>query len=290
MNSIRIAIQGGPASFHDAAARQLHHDHLIETVPCTTFRSLSTALAGGAVDAAVMAIENTLAGSLLPNYSLLQEHHLHVTAEAWLPIDQNLMALPGQKLEDIRTVLSHPVALAQCSNFFLQHPHLQAQEAHDTADSAKAIQEQQLKGVAAIAGAAAAALYNLEVLEANVADSTNNFTRFLLLQREKTEIPATADKAILLFRKPLHTSTLTLLLSLLQKHQVEVKLLQTLPSTDARGFLVMELEAADLLQLQEAIAQVKPLVEKMQVLGPLQKAALPTTANTRQHKAILPTA
>ncbi|CAM3439671.1 prephenate dehydratase domain-containing protein [Pontibacter korlensis] len=278
MNRTRIAIQGGPASFHDAAARQLCQGNAVESVPHTTFRSLCTALEQGEVDAAVMAIENTLAGSLLPNYTLLQEHGLHVIAEHWLPIDQNLLALPGQNLTEIQTVLSHPVALAQCGAFLQQHPQLQPVETHDTADSARIILEQQLKNTAAIAGKAAATLYGLEVLASNIADSVDNYTRFLLLQRQNPEVAAGADKAILSFRKPLHTSTLTLLLSLLQKHQVELTLLQTLPTTDTRAHLVAELEAAHVEQLQEAIAQVRPLVEDMQVLGMLEKAARPSVA------------
>ncbi|MCX2742179.1 prephenate dehydratase domain-containing protein [Pontibacter anaerobius] len=287
MHKTRIAIQGGPVSFHDAAARQLLTGKTIETVNCTTFRSLCSALQQDGIDAAVMAIENTLAGSLLPNYTLLLEHHLHIAAELWLSVDQNLMALPGQSIADICTVVSHPVALAQCSGFLQQHPHLQPREMHDTADSAKMIQEQQLQNTAAIAGKAAAELYGLDILAENMADTTDNHTRFLLLQREQPAVPAAADKAILTFRKPLHTSTLTLLLSLLQKHQVELTLLQTLPSTDNRGSMVAEVEAEHVAQLQEAIAHIKPLVEELQVLGILQKAARPALAITEKETAAI---
>ncbi|WP_266204496.1 prephenate dehydratase domain-containing protein [Pontibacter kalidii] len=287
MNRTRIAIQGGPASFHDAAARQLLAGRSVETVPCTTFRSLCASLQQAEVDIAVMAIENTLAGSLLPNYVLLQEHGLHIAAEHWMPIDQNLMALPGQSIASLQTVLSHPVALAQCSGFLQQHPHLHPQETHDTADSAKLIQEQQLQHTAAIAGKAAAALYGLEILAAGIAESAHNHTRFLLLQREQPAIPATANKAILTFRKPLHTATLTLLLSLLQKHQVELALLQHLPSSEERGDMVAELEAEHVEQLQEAIAQVRPLVEELQVLGLLQKAARPLTSASEKETAAI---
>jgi len=287
MNKSRVAIQGGPASFHDAAARQLLPGTVLDAVHCATFSSLCVALQQGKAEAAVMAIENTLAGSLLPNYALLQEHHLHVVAELWLPIDQNLMALPGQRIADIQTVSSHPVALAQCKGFLHQHPHLQPQVTHDTADSAKAIQEQGLLATAAIAGRAAAELYGLQILAENIADSLQNHTRFLLLQREQPQVPAEADKAIVVFRKPLHTSTLTLLLSLLQKHQVELTLLQNLPSTEERGLLVAEVEAAQVSQLQEAITQVRPLVEELQVLGMLQKAARPQTVKTEVTTAIL---
>lgn len=272
MNKTRTAIQGGPASFHDAAARLLHSGTSVTTVPYTTFQGLCLALQQSEVDTAVVAIENTLAGSLLPNYTLLREHHLHAVKEIWLPIDQNLLALPGQRLEDLHTVLSHPVALAQCGHFLQQHPHLQPQETHDTADSARLIQEKQLNGTAAIAGTAAAELYGLEILVTHIADSAQNQTRFLLLQKEQAAIPTEANKAILTFRKPLHTSTLTLLLNLLQKHQVELTLLQTLPSAEERSYMVAELDAAH-VHLQQAIAQVRPLVEDMQVIGLLEKAA-----------------
>ncbi|PTX21051.1 prephenate dehydratase [Pontibacter mucosus] len=288
MKKSRVAIQGGPASFHDAAARQLLPGMPLEVAHCDTFSSLCVALQQGETDAAVMAIENTLAGSLLLNYSLLQEHRLHITAELWLSIDQNLMALPGQRIADIRTVSSHPVALAQCKGFLQRHPHLQPQVTHDTADSAKAIQEQGLMATAAIAGKAAAELYGLEILAENIADSLQNHTRFLLLQREQPEVPADADKAIVVFRKPLHTSTLTLLLSLLQKHQVELTLLQTLPAGEGRAQLVAEVEAPHVSHLQQAIAQVRPLVEDLQVLGILKQAARPQTSTvTKETAAIL---
>ncbi|TPE39572.1 prephenate dehydratase [Pontibacter mangrovi] len=275
MYETKIAIQGGPASFHDAAARQLLSGKRIVTVNCTSFRTLCAMVQQSEVDAAVMAIENTLAGSLLPNYALLQEHGLHVVAEHWMPIDQNLLALPGQSLAGIRDVLSHPVALAQCNGFLQQHPHLQPQETPDTADSAKLICERQLQNTAAIAGKAAAELYGLEVLQERIADNLHNHTRFLLLQKNCPPVSTTADKAILTFRKPLHTATLALMLSMLQKHQVELTMLQTLPATDLRGQLVAELEANHVDQLQEAIAQVRPLVEDLQVLGLLQKAPRP---------------
>ncbi|OKL39773.1 prephenate dehydratase domain-containing protein [Pontibacter flavimaris] len=287
MNRTRIAIQGGPASFHDAAARQLLAGNPVETVPCTTFRSLCAALQQAEVDVAAMAIENTLAGSLLPNYGLVQEYGLHIAAELWMPIDQNLMALPGQRIDALQTVLSHPVALAQCSSFLQRHPHLHPQETHDTADSAKLIQEQQLQNTAAIAGKAAAALYGLEILAEGIAESNQNHTRFLLLQREQPATLAIANKAILTFRKPLHTSTLTLLLSLLQKHRVELALLQHLPSTTERGDMVAELEAEHVEQLQEAIGQVRPLVEELQVLGLLQKAARPAATVSEKETAAI---
>ncbi|SFH19270.1 prephenate dehydratase domain-containing protein [Pontibacter chinhatensis] len=287
MNKSRVAIQGGPASFHDAAARQLLPGMPLEVAHRDTFSSLCVALQQGETDAAVMAIENTLAGSLLPNYALLQEHRLHITAELWLPIDQNLMALPGQRIAELRTVASHPVALAQCKGFLQQHPHLQPQVTHDTADSAKAIQEQGLRATAAIAGRAAAELYGLEILAENIADSPQNHTRFLLL-REQPEEPADADKAIVVFRKPIHTSTLTLLLSLLQKHQVELTLLQTLPAGEGRAQLVAEVEAPHVSHLQQAISQVRPLVEDLQVLGILKQAVRPDTSTiTKETAAIL---
>lgn len=127
----------------------------------------------------------------------------------------------------------------------------------------------------------------MEILAENIADTTYNHTRFLLLQREQPAVPATADKAILAFRKPLHTATLTLLLSLLQKHQVELTLLQSLPSTDSRGSMVAEVEAEHVEQLQEAIAHIRPLVEELQVLGLLQKAVHPAKVSERETAAIL---
>jgi len=146
MKSKRVAIQGGKASFHDMAARQYFTDARIELSECRTFRQQVKQLVDGEVDYIVMAIENTLAGSILPNYGLLLNSPVTIIGEVYLRIQQNLMALPGQKLTDIKKVMSHPMALHQCNEFLENHPELMSFETHDTADSAREIREKEQGG------------------------------------------------------------------------------------------------------------------------------------------------
>ena len=132
-SKIKVAIQGGPASFHDVVSQQYFSGQDIEPLPCMTFQRLFMAVKNRDADFGVLAIENTLAGSILGNYSLLHDYPVSIIGEAYLPIQQNLLALPGQTLADVRIVRSHPMALLQCSNFLEEHPYMQAIEAADTA-------------------------------------------------------------------------------------------------------------------------------------------------------------
>lgn len=266
--NLKIAIQGGPASFHDIAARQYFADAAVETLPCTSFRQLCDTLQQGHADYAVMAIENALAGSILTNYNLLEQFDLHVTGEMWLAIDQNLMALPGQKIQDLKDVLSHPVALVQCNQFFKQHPHLQPQTSHDTADSAREIKEQNLKGVGAIASRQAAQLYGLELLEENIADRKDNFTRFLILSREPQK-QSMADKASLLLVLPLLNGSLGAIFNRLHTYEMHVSLVQSIPApvVSASHHIAVDLLGASRAKLEETVAALRPLVQQLKVLG-----------------------
>lgn len=278
---IKVAIQGGPASFHEVAAQQYFPEYEVESVPCQSFRQLCETLQHGKADQAVMAVENTLAGSILPNYNLLHQFDLFVTGELWLPIEQNLMALPGQQLQDLTKVVSHPMALNQCMEFLTQQPQLQLQESHDTADSAKEIRNKGLKGVAAIASKQAAALYGLEMLAENIEDRRDNFTRFLVVNQEKPQGErAFANKASLLLQVS-HEESLGNVFTQLHIHDVHVALIQTLPAT-ARSYahyMVLELEADSSGNLQETIALLEPLVEYQRLLGLYQKTKYPEQPN-----------
>lgn len=280
-NKIRVAIQGGPASFHEVAARQYFPMSDVESVPCQSFRQLCEVLQQGEADQAVMAVENTIAGSILPNYNLLHQYNLFVTGELWLPIEQNLMALPGQQLEDLTKVVTHPMALNQCSEFLKQYPDIQQQESHDTADSAKEIRAKGLMGVAAIASKQAAALYGLEMMAENIEDRRDNFTRFLVVNRERPQqINASSNKATLLLQVS-HDGSLADIFTQLSLHHIHTALIQTLPAT-ARShahYLVIELEGESSENLQETIATLKPLVDYQYLLGLYQKTKYPEHPN-----------
>ncbi len=151
--SMKIAIQGGAASFHDMAAREHFTDSEIDFIHCRTFKQQCNKLANGHADFAVMAIENSLAVSILPNYGLLEKNSITITGEIYLQIQQHMMALPGQQLSDIESVRSHPMALHQCSDFLETHSQIRSVETHDTAESAGDIHEKNLQGVAAMPAA-----------------------------------------------------------------------------------------------------------------------------------------
>lgn len=231
MNPINVAIQGGRASFHDLAARLAFPNHPIEIIPCRTFRKQMQSLIQGQADYAVMAIENTLAGSILPNYALLEQSPVTINGEVYLRIEQNLMALPEQTLTKIKFVKSHPMALHQCSDFLEAHPHLHAIETDDTAESAREIREHRQKGVAAIASALAAELYELEILAAAIENIKENYTRFLVLSRTESAPPVSpsANKASLRFNLLHKVGALAQVMNIFRDHGVNVCLIQSLP-------------------------------------------------------------
>lgn len=285
---ISIAIQGGPASFHEVAAQQYFPHLQVHSLPCPSFRRLCEALEQGEADQGVMAVENTIAGSILPNYNLLHQFGLFVTGEMWMPIEQNLMALPGQQLQDLRKVVTHPMALNQCAEFLALQPQLQLQESHDTADSAKEIRKKNLAGVAAIASKQAAALYGLEMLAENIEDRRDNFTRFLVVNREQPQENTPANKATLLLQVS-HDRSLADIFTQLSQHGLHTALLQTLPAT-ARShahYLVIELEGEAREHLQEAVAALQPLSEYQRLLGLYQKTKYPEQPNPRKKVNVL---
>jgi prephenate dehydratase len=178
---MKIAIQGEPGSFSHEAAMKLVPGARI--VPCVLSREVFAALAQGSVDAAVIPIENSLAGSVLEHFDLLLAHDVQVEKETLLRIRHNLIALPGSSTSEIDRVFSHPVALAQCRRFFASHPHMEAIAAYDTAGSVKQLTESGDRRAAAIASEAAARYYGAAILESDIEDNPENFTRFFFVRR-----------------------------------------------------------------------------------------------------------
>jgi prephenate dehydratase len=182
---MKITIQGEAGSFHEVAARQYFNFDEIEIVPCSTFDLTLNRMKGGEADFAVMAIENARSGSILYNYTLIRESGMKILGEHNLRIVQNLMALPGQTINDIKEIRSHPVAIAQCMTFLNQHPGITLIESDDTAGSARYITENNLKGVAAIAPSHAADLYGHTILAPGIETYKQNYTRFLVIGKEE---------------------------------------------------------------------------------------------------------
>jgi prephenate dehydratase len=182
---MKIAVQGEKGCFHEVAARQYFCYDEIEIVPCSTFDITLNTVIEGKADLAMMAIENARSGSILYNYSLIRESGLKMLGEHNLRVKQNLMALPGQTIRDIKQIRSHPIALAQCMTFLNQYPDIVLVESDDTAGSAKLISEHKLKKIAAIAPASAAEIYGLEILAPGIETYKKNYTRFLVIGREE---------------------------------------------------------------------------------------------------------
>lgn len=277
--AITIAIQGGPASFHETAAQELYPEQELDLISCASFPELCQTLVTGRAEVAVMAVQNSLAGPLLPNYRLIAEHGQVITAERWLLLDQTLMALPGQSLADIKQVWSHPIALLQCSDFLQNLPGIRTKETADTADTARYIQEAQIIGVSAIASRKAADLYGLNVLHPDVANATENYTRFVVLAPRGAERVLGNKTSCLLpaWSVALHFEKI---MELGSSGKVDVTLLQELPGEKAKAdWWVLELEASSSDVLLECVATLQNLAPDLVPLGSYTKATSPVPAD-----------
>ncbi len=262
------AIQGIEGSFHHTAAE----DYLgpdCGVVPCLTFREVIERLERAEVDLGIMAVENTIAGSLLPNYQLILQTPVKIVGEVYARIEQNLMALPGQGLEDIRSVHSHPIALAQCREFFDRLPSARLVESEDTALSAREIAKHRIEGRAAIAGSTAAQLYGLEILVRGIETNKTNYTRFWVLSHDSSDKPGQVNKASLCFSLKHQTGYLARVLSVFADHGINLTKIQSLPilgtAWEYRFFVDLIFE--DLQRYRGAMAAVKPMIESLSVLG-----------------------
>jgi prephenate dehydratase len=260
---VKVAIQGVKACFHDVAARKYFASQgvpEIQPVECSTFGRLGIALKTGEADFAVMAIENTIAGSILPNYSLLETHGFKILGEVYLRIEMCLLALPSQELKDIRFVQSHPMAILQCQEFLSTLPEAKAVEASDTAESAKEIQAKQLPAYAAIASKLAGATYGLNVLKENIETDRSNFTRFLILSRAVDAVVLEgANKASLRFEAEHTPGSLANILSTLSANEVNMTKIQSIPILGKPyqyGFHV-DIEWNDSAKYERALEQMK---------------------------------
>ncbi len=222
-----IAIQGESGSFSHEAALRLYADARI--LPCAMSQTAFHAVLSGAADAAVLPIENSLAGSVLEHYDLLLEHPVTIEREMLLRIEHNLIAMPGTKLEQIERVLSHPVALAQCRQFFAGHPAMRATPSYDTAGSVKLVMADGDRAAAAIAPARAASEYGAEILARNIEDNAQNYTRFLVVKTEDAPRLAGADKASLAFTLPNRPGALVSALEVLAELRANLTRLESRP-------------------------------------------------------------
>ena len=225
----KIAIQGIKGSFHHQVALNYFQSN-IELEECLSFPDLVKSLKKNQVHKGIMALENSIAGSIIPNYALIDQNNLHIIGECYLDIHMNLMVLKGQKIEDITEVHSHPIALLQCAVFFSQYPHIKLVESVDTAETAQRIQEQQLKGIGAVAAPIAAEMYGLEIIAAGIHTIKSNKTRFVILKNENKEFPKEKiNKASIKFELEDLPGALAVVLNLMNTCQLNLTKIQSLP-------------------------------------------------------------
>lgn len=254
MDKIKVAIQGIKASFHEEAALKFFGND-IETIECDSFKQTCEALRNKKVDYTVMAIENSIAGSILPNYTLLRDYHFCIIGEVYLRIQLHLLALPGVTFEQIKTVESHPIAIRQCIDFFDEYPHLIIKESTDTAACAKRIRDLELTDTVAIANQLAAKTYNLQILERRIESNKKNYTRFLILTDHKeSEIP-NANKASLSFQATDEVGSLAKVLNIFAEHEVNLTKIQSMPVLGRRNEynFYVDIEWKNTAHYQEAI-------------------------------------
>lgn len=270
---MKIGIQGVKASFHDVAARKFFPNQEITPVECPTFTNLCAILQNNEASYCMMAIENAIAGSILTNYALLEAHNFKIIGEVYLRIKMNLMVLPGQKMQDIRFVQSHPMALLQCQKFLTNNPELidmKILESNDTAESAKLIAEGHLLGHAAIASELAAEVYHLEILKSGIETNQQNYTRFLVIARsENEELEVGANKTSLCFEVSHQPGSLARVLEIFGQFDINMTKIQSVPilGRPYQYSFHVDLEWMQYKQFAEAMRAIESVVSRWVCFG-----------------------
>ena len=269
----KVAIQGIAGSYHDIAARSFYEGEDIEIVGCNTFRDVISAIKKDPSLLGLMAIENTIAGSLLQNHELIRESGLRVIGEYKLRISHSLVALPGTSIHDVTEVNSHPIALMQCTDFLDTLPNAKVVEKEDTAMSARWIAENNLEGHAAICGKLAAQIYKMEILAEGIETNKRNFTRFLAIADrwtaedllEKSDI----NKSSLVFALPHTSGSLSKVLSILSFYDMNISKIQSLPiiGREWEYRFYVDVSFADYTRYRQSIDAITPLTKDFKILG-----------------------
>jgi len=277
----KVAIQGVSGAFHEIAARQYFNGEEIEILPCITFKDLFKALAADETLLGIIAIENTIAGSLLQNHNLLRESGCMIVGEHKLRIEHNLAALPGQSLHDLDEVYSHPIALMQCEDFLDSHRHMKAIESEDTALSAKEIADRTILRRAAICSSLAAEKYGLEIIAKGIETNKRNFTRFLLIAEPSLAgimVNGTLlNKSSLVFTLPHEEGSLAKVLSILSFYHVNLTKIQSLPiiGREWEYQFYINLTFDDYTRYRQSLDAIRPLTKDFQLLGEYKAAVTP---------------
>jgi len=271
-----VSIQGIKGSFHHIVSQEWFDD-AVEVVECMTFDKVVDNLLKQKTDAAIMAIENSIVGSIIPNYALIDINHLRIIGEHYLDIQHHLMALPNQDIADIEEVYSHPMALLQCKEFFKKHSHIKLIEDKDTAEVARRINEKQLKNVGAIASSLAAELFQLEIISESIQTIKHNETRFVIVKTTNSEIAEKdIDKASLKFELEHKRGSLASVLNVLSDCQLNLTKIQSLPKIDTpwKYAFFVDVTFEDYKNYKKAKSIIEIMAEDFKVLGEYKNARL----------------
>jgi prephenate dehydratase len=270
----RVAIQGIATSFHEVAALS-HFNGPIDTIECLSFHALCETLKHDRAEYAVMAIENSIAGSILPNYFLLQEYHFSIVGELYLPIHMHLLALPGVKMKDIRAIESHPMAIRQCSEFLHKLVGVEIKESEDTALSARKVKENKLKDTAAIANEQAARKFGLKIIERRIETHKKNFTRFLILTKGRNN-GVESNKASLSFEVANEAGSLAEVLVSFKMHKINLTKIQSIPiiGKPQEYSIHVDVEWKQRKNYDQALSQVLRQTRNLNVLGEYKKSEM----------------
>ena len=277
----KVAIQGGLGAYHGIAAEQFFANEEVEIIPCVRFRDIFNTIKADPTVVGIMAIENTIAGSLLPNYELLKEYKYSVVGEHKLRISHCLVALPGQSIHDIKEVQSHPIALMQCTEYLNTLPNIKVVEHEDTALAARDIAAAQTKGMAAICSERAAEIYGLEILAKGIETNKHNFTRFLVFGEQWVADDVLKDEAInkasIVFTLPHAEGSLSKVLSVFSFYDINLTKIQSLPiiGREWEYQFYVDFRFTDHQRYQQSLVAIKPLIKELKTLGEYAEAKTP---------------
>ncbi|SFZ90969.1 prephenate dehydratase [Flaviramulus basaltis] len=271
-----VAIQGVIGSFHHIVSEQFF-EKPVEVIECLTFDRVVDSLITEECDAAIMALENSIAGSIIPNYALIDKYGLHIVGEHYLDIQHNLMVLPNQSISDIKEVYSHPMALLQCKEFFKQYPNIKLIEDKDTAEVAQRIQKKQLKGVGAIASVKAAEIFELHILAHSIQTIKHNETRFAIVKRTNSEVPEVEiNKASVKFETDHKRGSLATILNVMSDCKLNLTKIQSLPivETPWKYAFFVDITFDKYADFKKAKSIIDIMAEGFKVLGEYKNAKL----------------
>lgn len=265
----KVAIQGIAGSFHEDAATRYFGNEAIEIVECRTFKQVCDLIDTDQVDIAVMAIENSIAGSLLQNYGLIRDYHLRITGEIYIHIQMNLMVYPGVKKKDVKEIYSHPVSFMQCSEYLEKYfPNAERKELGDNAKVAKLISDEQIKNAAAISNLRSASLYGLEVIDKGIESNKKNYTRFLILAKHGNPTEGT-NKASLCFEVGHFYGSLAKVLNVFAEYKINLTKIQSVPIVGKPNEYTfhVDIEWDELSNYERAIHIILKNVSSLAILG-----------------------